>query len=192
MGEQAALTYTKKINPRAKKSGTVKMESVLAFTAVIGPVVEKQVTWLQSKGLLCRNKTCPACNQQMDLQHRSDITDKYRWRWPDSSCKKSLSLNTIERGLKRVCLACETRSNEDWNVFARGPKHVCFPPTPVTGVFSRRDRSAKDGRRRAATVPTSPTQSRRLSHLPNIFMMLSSVPFAAAVVTAPLRKLWPL
>ena len=66
----------------------------LALAAVIGPEVETQVTWLQSKGLLGRNKTCPACNQQMDMQHRSDITDKYRWRCPDSSCKKSVSLRS--------------------------------------------------------------------------------------------------
>ena len=59
-----------------KKGGT---ESV---AAVIGPEVETHVTWLQSKGLLRRNKTCPACNQQMDMQHRSDITDKYRMEVP--------------------------------------------------------------------------------------------------------------
>ena len=93
MGEGAAHTQRESI-PAQKKSGTVKMESVLALAAVIGPEVETQVTWLQSKGLLSRNKTCPACNQQMDMQHRSHITDKYRWRCPDSSCKKSVSLRS--------------------------------------------------------------------------------------------------
>ena len=68
------------------------MESVLALSAVISPQVDKQIHWLQSKGLLARNKTCPPCNQQMDLQHRNDITDKYRWRCPRHNCKRSLFL----------------------------------------------------------------------------------------------------
>ena len=33
------------------------------------------------------------------------------------------------------------------------------PPTPVTGVLSRSDRSAKDGHRRAATAPISPAKT---------------------------------
>ena len=53
-------TYTE------KRNGRVKMEIVLALAAVIGQEVEKQVTWLQSMGLLGRNKTCPACNQQVN------------------------------------------------------------------------------------------------------------------------------
>ena len=53
------------------------MESVLALSAVIGPEVDKQISWLQSKGLLGRNKLCPACNQPMDMQQRRVIH-----RWP--------------------------------------------------------------------------------------------------------------
>ena len=56
---------------------TEKMESILALSAVIGLDVDKQIHWLQSRGLLSRNKACPACNLQMDLQQRGDITDKY-------------------------------------------------------------------------------------------------------------------
>ena len=70
------------------------MESVLALSAVIGPEVDKQISWLQSKGLLGRNKLCPACNQPMDMQQRRDITDGHRWRCPVSTCKKSVSLRS--------------------------------------------------------------------------------------------------
>ena len=70
------------------------MESVLALSAVIGPDVDKQIHRLQSKGLLPRNKICPACNQQMDLQQRRDISDGYRWRCSSSNCKKSVSLRS--------------------------------------------------------------------------------------------------
>ena len=34
-----------------------------------------------------------------------------------------------------------------------------IPPTPVMGVFSRRDRSAEDRRHRAATAPISPAHT---------------------------------
>ena len=70
------------------------MESVLALAAVIGPDVDKQISWLQSKGLLSRNKVCPACSSQMGLQQRGDITDQYRRHCPSSSCKKSVSLRS--------------------------------------------------------------------------------------------------
>ena len=68
------------------------MESVLSLSAVME--VNQQITWLQSKGLLPRNKTCLACNHPMTMQARSDVTDKFRWRCPDSTCKKSVSLRS--------------------------------------------------------------------------------------------------
>ena len=80
--------------PRDYKQICSKMECVLAHSSVIGPEVDKQISWLQSKGLLSRNKQCPSCNQSMDMQQRSDITDQYRWRCPWSGCKKSLSLRS--------------------------------------------------------------------------------------------------
>ena len=79
---------------RANRSVTVTMESVLALAVVIGPEVDKQITWLQSKGLQGRNMACPACNQLMDLQQRKDITDQYRWRCPNTTCKKSVSIRS--------------------------------------------------------------------------------------------------
>ena len=68
------------------------MASILALAEIIGGDVDQQLTWLQSRGLLPRTKTCPACNHAMDFQARNDITDKYRWRCPVSSCKKSVGL----------------------------------------------------------------------------------------------------
>ena len=64
------------------------MDSVLSLCEVIGPDVSQQITWLQSRGLLARNKQCPS----MELQKRSDISDKCRWRCPN--CKKSLLLRS--------------------------------------------------------------------------------------------------
>ena len=41
--------------------------------------VEQQIGWFQSKGLLATSKTYPACSQPMNMQTRSDVTDKYRY-----------------------------------------------------------------------------------------------------------------
>ena len=41
--------------------------------------VDQQIAWFQSKGLLATSKTCPACSQSMNMQIRSDVTDKYRY-----------------------------------------------------------------------------------------------------------------
>ena len=38
--------------------------------------LDEQIHWLQSKGLLARQKVCPVCRQQMALQTRNDISDK--------------------------------------------------------------------------------------------------------------------
>ena len=93
MGYQAAQKQRLHLPP-VLKSASSTMESVLKLSMVIGPDIDQQISWLHSKGLLSRNKLCPACNQPMDLQQRSDITDRYRWRCPDSSCKKSVSLRS--------------------------------------------------------------------------------------------------
>ena len=41
--------------------------------------VDQQISWFQSKGLLATSKTCPACSQPMNMQTRSNVTDKYRY-----------------------------------------------------------------------------------------------------------------
>ena len=41
--------------------------------------VDQQIAWFQSKGLLATSKACPACGQPINMQTRSDVTDKYRY-----------------------------------------------------------------------------------------------------------------
>ena len=81
------------------------MASILSITSVLTDVI----TWFQTRGLL--EQECPACNHNMDMQTRSDITDKYRcihrysiYTWieksknddatPVGSCKQSVSLQS--------------------------------------------------------------------------------------------------
>ena len=54
----------------------------------MGGDADQQFGWFQSKGLLATSKTCPACSQPMDMQTRSDVTDKYRWRCSNTACRK--------------------------------------------------------------------------------------------------------
>ena len=57
------------------------MASILDLASVISAhtSIEEQIAWFQSKGLLARTKSCPTCNHAMDMQSRSDISDKYRY-----------------------------------------------------------------------------------------------------------------
>ena len=56
------------------------MTSILDLAAVISDRTSalERLQWFQQKGLIARAKNCPTCNQPMDLQSRSDVTDKYR------------------------------------------------------------------------------------------------------------------
>ena len=63
---------------------TLKM-SILDLGKVIFGDVDQQIGWFQSKGRLTRSKTCPACNQPMNMQTRSDVTDQYRYHVQVSS-----------------------------------------------------------------------------------------------------------
>ena len=60
----------------------------------IGPFlfggVDKQIEWLQRKGLLAQNKTCPACNQAMMMQPRRDVTDQNRYYALDAALHAAL------------------------------------------------------------------------------------------------------
>ena len=54
------------------------MASILSLASVLGADVDQQINWFQVKGLMiARNKTCPACSHGMNMQSRSDISDKY-------------------------------------------------------------------------------------------------------------------
>ena len=57
------------------------MASILDLAAVISERtgMDERIAWLQGKGLIARNKTCPSCNQPMHFQSRSDVTDKNRF-----------------------------------------------------------------------------------------------------------------
>ena len=55
------------------------MASILSIASVLGGEMTDVITWFQTRGLLAQNKSCPACNHNMDMQTRSDITDKYRY-----------------------------------------------------------------------------------------------------------------
>ena len=71
---------------RAKSSGgfasfQAPREKLLAFSGyqiLLVPAIDEQIGWFQSRGLIARSKNCLACNHQMNMQTRSDITDKYR------------------------------------------------------------------------------------------------------------------
>ena len=56
-----------------------KMASILSLASVISAELEEQIAWFQARGLLAQNKTCPACNQPMNMQQRQNVTDKYRY-----------------------------------------------------------------------------------------------------------------
>ena len=89
------------------------MVSILSLSKILGADIEEQLDWFQSKGLIARRKNCSASTNPMDLQKRSDITDKYRynmtklqqkvyhamilqcrWRCPVPMCKQSVSLRS--------------------------------------------------------------------------------------------------
>ena len=89
MGDRSGI-YTKGAIPAQKRAVVLKMESVLGLAAVIGTDVEKQVTWLQSKGLL--RPAQPAANRWTCSTGVTSPT--YRWRCLNSSCKKSISLRS--------------------------------------------------------------------------------------------------
>ena len=71
---------------RARHRG--KNEATKMSILDLGPYmfgdVDQHIGWFQSKGLLATSKNCPACSQPMDMQKRSDITDKYRYVYNNS------------------------------------------------------------------------------------------------------------
>ena len=49
------------------------------MSKIPGADLKGQLDWFQNKGLIARRKNCPAGTNPMDLQKKSDITDKYRY-----------------------------------------------------------------------------------------------------------------
>ena len=56
------------------------MANILDLAAVISERTSPQerLEWFQNRGLIARNKMCPACNAPMELQTRKDVSDQYR------------------------------------------------------------------------------------------------------------------
>lgn len=56
------------------------MASILDLAAIISDRTSPQerLDWFQQKGLIARTKNCAICNHPMELQSRSDVTDKFR------------------------------------------------------------------------------------------------------------------
>ena len=80
MGTYILCTYRSRgKNKTAGNSQSAVKMSLLDLGPVMFGDTDEQITWFQSKGLLARNKTCPACNQAMIMQTRSDVSDKYRY-----------------------------------------------------------------------------------------------------------------
>ena len=53
--------------------------SILSLSSVLSGNMLHVIGWYQSRGLNTRSKSCPTCNQPMNLQSRNDISDKYRF-----------------------------------------------------------------------------------------------------------------
>ena len=58
--------------------------SILQLGPVIFGDTDKLIRYLQRKGLLSTNKTCP-CGSAMQLSERSDVSDGVRFRCPGAS-----------------------------------------------------------------------------------------------------------
>ena len=68
--------------PRTQVAGRNKKHStmsILELDPVIFGSLDEQIHWLQGKDLIARQKLCPVCSQQMDLQTRNDVSDKRRY-----------------------------------------------------------------------------------------------------------------
>ena len=53
--------------------------SILDLGEVVFACIADKIAWFQRKGLLARNKICPACNGAMAMQPRADVTDSYNY-----------------------------------------------------------------------------------------------------------------
>ena len=73
------------------------MVSILSLFKILGADIEEQLDWFQSKGLIARRKNCPACTNPMDLQKRSDITDKYRYNM--TKLRQKVASQTLALGV---------------------------------------------------------------------------------------------
>ena len=52
--------------------------SIIELASILAGDSDQLINWFQTRGLIAQQKVCPACSHTMELQSRSDITDKYR------------------------------------------------------------------------------------------------------------------
>ena len=52
--------------------------SMIELASILVGDSDQLINWFQTRGLIAQQKVCPACSHTMELQSRSDITDKYR------------------------------------------------------------------------------------------------------------------
>ena len=55
--------------------------NILDIASVLAGGPDHQIDWFQQKGLIARNKLCPSCKLQMQLQCRNDIQDRRRYMY---------------------------------------------------------------------------------------------------------------
>ena len=79
MASGAAHGAKQRVGKSLSELSCNKIASVLALADIISGDANKQLTWLQSSGLMPRSKTFPACRHAMDMQSCTDISNKYRY-----------------------------------------------------------------------------------------------------------------
>ena len=52
--------------------------SIIELASILAGDSDQLINWFQTRGLIAQQKVCPPCSHTMELQSRSDITDKYR------------------------------------------------------------------------------------------------------------------
>ena len=66
--------------------------SILDLSPIISGDNLGVIQYMEQKHLLSSAKQCPVCTTPMDFQTRSDISDGYRWRCPDTTCRKCVTV----------------------------------------------------------------------------------------------------
>ncbi len=52
--------------------------SIIELASILAGDSDQLINWFQTRGLIAQQKVCPACSHTMEIQSRSDITEKYR------------------------------------------------------------------------------------------------------------------
>ena len=52
--------------------------SIIELASILAGDSDQLINWFHTRSLIAQQQVCPACSHTMELQSRSDITDKYR------------------------------------------------------------------------------------------------------------------